>query len=102
MILFIKAGFPKSQSCSYTDFHSLRFKPPAPLSKLDNGYKNVGGTLTLDATEPTPKCPQFNFDNSDGKSHGPIRGQEDCLYLNINVPEKVETMEISIPPKKRY
>ena len=65
-----------------------RFRPPAPLSPSDYGYDE--GTGTLDATLPTPMCPQFSFDNTEGLGREPTKGLEDCLYLNVNVPEKVQ------------
>jgi carboxylesterase type B len=42
----------------------------------------------LDATKLPPICAQYDNINSEGLQKGPILGQEDCLYLNVYVPEK--------------
>lgn len=53
----------------------LRFKDPLPA-------KDWQGT-TLDASREGPKCIQFNSIVQDGL----VLGQEDCLYLNVYVPQ---------------
>lgn len=44
--------------------------------------KDWQGT-TLDASREAPKCIQFNSIVQDGL----VLGQEDCLYLNVYVPQ---------------
>ncbi len=51
----------------------LRFRDPAPLRRngYQNGYQN--------ATAFGQDCPQ--------KRGGPVRGAEDCLFLNVFTPQ---------------
>ncbi|XP_033606243.1 esterase FE4 [Cryptotermes secundus] len=51
----------------------LRFKPPQPVEPW---------TGVLDATKEAPVCVQRGFLPSDIE----VRGQEDCLYLNVYTP----------------
>ncbi|XP_057380570.1 venom carboxylesterase-6-like [Daphnia carinata] len=53
----------------------LRFKDPLPA-------KDWQGSI-LDATREAPKCVQFNSIVQGGV----VLGQEDCLYLNVYVPQ---------------
>ncbi|HLU27915.1 MAG TPA: carboxylesterase family protein [Glycomyces sp.] len=51
----------------------MRWRPPAPPEPWED---------TLDATSPGPRCPQHAV-----LSGGDVEQSEDCLYLNITVPE---------------
>eukprot|EP00095_Tigriopus_kingsejongensis_P001175 maker-scaffold415_size178368-snap-gene-0.31 protein:Tk01175 transcript:maker-scaffold415_size178368-snap-gene-0.31-mRNA-1 annotation:"venom carboxylesterase-6-like" len=56
---------------------SLRFMPPQAVEAYD---KLIDGSAS-----PFPICPQLT--PTGGPVEPPIRGQEDCLYLNVFVPK---------------
>lgn len=55
----------------------LRFARPKPVTKSWNG-------TVKEATKQAPKCVQFD------KVSGEVVGKEDCLFVNIYVPSKLE------------
>ncbi|PNF39412.1 hypothetical protein B7P43_G13012 [Cryptotermes secundus] len=62
----------------------LRFKPPQPVEPW---------TGVLDATKEAPVCVQRGFLPSDIE----VRGQEDCLYLNVYTPRVTLLLRPSYP-----
>lgn len=66
-----------SKSNIYSSFFNLMRCEKDPLPA-----KDWQGT-TLDASREGPKCIQFNSIVQDGL----VLGQEDCLYLNVYVPQ---------------
>jgi hypothetical protein len=57
---------------------NLRFKAPLPVVSWNGIYQ---------ATKFGPKCPQIL---TSGKHIGKYAGEEDCLYINVFTPEKIE------------
>lgn len=57
----------------------LRFLPPQPLDKFEDV---IDGSKT-----EFPMCPQLTFPSHEGLQVLPVKGQEDCLYLNVFVPK---------------
>ena len=60
----------------------LRFKSPQPFIAKD-GFYDVSGNSKV-------KCPQFDFLTKS------FTGQEDCLILNVYVPEKAFSSKLDM------
>ncbi len=59
----------------------LRFKPPV--------RRDLPRTGKHDTTLDIPMCPQYTYRNTETLSRDPLAGREDCLYLNVYVPDKI-------------
>ncbi|KAF2899701.1 hypothetical protein ILUMI_06473, partial [Ignelater luminosus] len=64
--------------------NELRFKPAVPLEPW---------TGILDASKPHSICPQIDVLFNDYV----VKGNEDCLYLNVYTPENALSNEIALP-----
>ncbi|TRY76473.1 hypothetical protein TCAL_05343 [Tigriopus californicus] len=68
---------------------SLRFLPPQPLDKFADV---VDGSKT-----EFPICPQLTWPTHEGLQVLPVKGQEDCLYLNVFVPKSAIKANKKLP-----
>ncbi|XP_076043970.1 esterase E4-like [Oratosquilla oratoria] len=69
---------------TFYSYHAIPFaKPPVGELRLKDPEVWEDWEGVLDATKPTPICPQFVFNEG-------FAGQEDCLYLNVYTPKSCE------------
>jgi len=61
--------------------NTLRFRNPVSLAN------ETWGSEVRDGTKMPHICPQWSLLNSAGLQRIPLRGSEDCLYLNVHVPK---------------
>ncbi|XP_056396113.1 bile salt-activated lipase-like, partial [Hyla sarda] len=63
----------------------------APTKVLEKPEKHPGWTGTLKATDYKPRCMQANLLQND------VRGEMDCLYLNMWVPQAKKSVSTKLP-----
>ncbi|XP_040298236.1 bile salt-activated lipase-like [Bufo bufo] len=77
-------------SADYIDiFKGIPFGAPTKI--LEKPEKHPGWSGTLKTTEYKPRCMQYNLLGND------IRGEMDCLYLNIWVPQSRSSVSTKLP-----